>query len=54
VQTIPVATRIAAIAGGGPRTFIVFDVDDPIDLTVRVYGQFLNEAPLRRRAVTPR
>lgn len=54
VQTIPLATRIAAIAGGGPTTFIAFDVDDPVDLTVRVYGQFLDDTPPRRRAIIPR
>ncbi len=54
VQTIPLATRIAAIASGGPRPFIVFDVDDRIELTVHAYGQFINDVPLRRRAVTPR
>ena len=50
-QTIPTATRIAAIAGGGPRLFIVFDVDDTSELTTRVFGQLLNEVPLRHRAV---
>ncbi|MEA2337789.1 MAG: hypothetical protein QOE82_1796 [Thermoanaerobaculia bacterium] len=51
VQSIPLASRIAAITSGGPRTFIAFDVEDHVDLTVRAFGQFVNEVPVRHRAV---
>jgi len=50
VQSIPLA-EIAAIASGGPRTFVAFEVDDHVELTVRAYGQFLSDVPLRHRAV---
>lgn len=51
VETVPLATRIGAIAGGGPRTFIAFDVEDRAEVDLRVYGQFLIDPPARRRAV---
>jgi hypothetical protein len=50
VQSIPLAT-IAAIAGGGPRTFVAFDFEDHVELTVRANGQFISDVPLRHRAV---
>jgi hypothetical protein len=50
VQTIPLAS-IAAIAGGGPRTFVAFDLVDHVELTVLAYGTFVSDVPLRHRAV---
>ena len=51
---IPAATRIAAIAGGGPRLFVAFDADDPVERISRVYGQFVSDTVLRHRPVRAR
>ncbi len=49
-QSVPTAPGIAAIAGGGSLPFVVFNVEDITELTTRVFGQFLNDVPLRHRA----
>jgi hypothetical protein len=50
---IPTANRIAAVAGGGTRPLVMFDVDDPIERISRVFGLLVNEVVLRRHSSNP-